>query len=94
MYDDDSLDYIYYISDVFDTNTQIWWHRDAENITKISDLPEGVYTRESHPKKRDVRLKRIIRCGLYQNKPYDKIQHSSFLRILQHVQNQSYEESN
>ena len=42
MHDGDSLDYEHYVSDVFDTNTGIWWHCDDVNITEISDLPEGV----------------------------------------------------
>ena len=50
MNDGDSLDCGNYVSDIFDTNTVFWWHCDDVNITKISDLPEGVYTRESHQK--------------------------------------------
>ena len=44
----DSLDCVYYVSDVFDTNTGIWWYFDDDDITKISDLTEGVYMRETH----------------------------------------------
>ena len=40
MYGGDSLDCGNYVSDVFDTNTGIWWNFDYENITQISDLPE------------------------------------------------------
>ena len=39
------LDYRHYVSDVFDTNTGIWWHCDDYKTTKISDLPEEVYIR-------------------------------------------------
>ena len=47
-YDGDSLDCGHYISDVFDSSTDIWWHCDDDNITEISDLPKGVYYRETH----------------------------------------------
>ena len=46
----ESLDFCKYVSDVFDSITGIWWYRDDDNITKISDLPKGVYIRESHQK--------------------------------------------
>ena len=49
-YDGDSLYCGNYVSDVFDTNTGIWWHCDDDNTTQISDLTKGVYTRESHTK--------------------------------------------
>ena len=42
IHDGNSLDCWNYVSDVFNTNTGIWWHRDDDNITKISDLSEGV----------------------------------------------------
>ena len=42
MPDGDSLNFKQYVSDVFDTNTGIWWYCDYDNITQISDLPEGV----------------------------------------------------
>ena len=38
-------------SDVFDTNTGIWWHCGDDNITQISDLTERFYIRESHKRK-------------------------------------------
>ena len=44
-HDDESLDCVNYVSDVFDANTGIWWHCDDGNITQISDLPKGVYIR-------------------------------------------------
>ena len=44
-HDGDSLDCGHYVSDVFDSSTGIWWHCDDENITELSDLPEGVYYR-------------------------------------------------
>ena len=47
-HDGESLDYVHYVSDVFDGSTGIWCHCDDENITKISDLPEVVYHRETH----------------------------------------------
>ena len=34
----------------FDANIGIWWHCDDDEITEISDFPEGVYTIESHKK--------------------------------------------
>ena len=71
MHYGDYLDYGNDFSDVFDTNTGIWWHCIDDNITQISDLPEGVYIRESHKKNRkksDFRLKIYISFGLYQNK--------------------------
>ena len=75
--DDDSLYCGHHVSDVFDANTGIWWHCDDDNITQISDLPKGVYIRESNKtkkkKKSDVRLNRFVVCFLYKNKPSDKI---------------------
>ena len=47
MHAGDSLDCGQYVSDFFDDNTGILWHCDDANITGISDLPEGVYTRYS-----------------------------------------------
>ena len=49
----DSLDCENYVSDVFDSNTGIWWHCDDDNITQIGDLPKGVYIREIHKKKKE-----------------------------------------
>ena len=46
-HDGNSLDYGHYVSDVFDSSTGIWWHCDDDNITEISDLPKGVYYRET-----------------------------------------------
>ena len=46
MYDGDSLDCRNYVSDVFDVYTGIWWHRDDADVTEISDVLEGVYTRD------------------------------------------------
>ena len=43
----DSLNCGHYFSDVFDFKTGIWWHCDDSNVKEISDLPEGVYTKES-----------------------------------------------
>ena len=51
----DSLDCGHYISDVFDSSTGIWWHYDDDNITELSDLPDGVYYIETHkPTKKSV----------------------------------------
>ena len=36
-----------YVSDVFDSSTEIWWHCDDDNITEISDIPKGFYYRET-----------------------------------------------
>ena len=36
--DGDSLDCGYYVGDVFDSSTGIWWHCDDDNITEISDF--------------------------------------------------------
>ena len=47
-HDGDSLYCGHYVSDVFDSSTGIWCHCDDENITELSDLPEGVYNRETH----------------------------------------------
>ena len=47
-HDVESLYCGHYVSDVFDSNTEIWWHCDDDNITEISDLPEEVYYRETH----------------------------------------------
>ena len=32
----------------FNANTVIWWHCYDDEITKIGDFTEGVYTRDSH----------------------------------------------
>ena len=75
-HDGDSLDCGHSVSDVFDTNTGVWRHCDDDDITKISDLPEGGYTREIHKKTKkasDVRINKYIVCSLYQNKPSDSI---------------------
>ena len=54
-HDGDSLDCGNYFSDFFDSSTGIWWHCDDDNITELSDLPEGVYYRETHkPTKKSV----------------------------------------
>ena len=47
-HDVDLLDCGHYVSDVFDSSLGIWWHCDDDNITEISDLPKGVYYRETH----------------------------------------------
>ena len=39
---------VHYGSGIFDSNTVIWWHFNDDEITEISDFPEGVYTRESY----------------------------------------------
>ena len=46
--DGESLDCVHYVSDVFDSITVIWWQCDDDNITEVSDLPKGVYYRETH----------------------------------------------
>ena len=74
-HDGDSLDFGHYVSNIFDANTGIWWHCDDDNITQISDLPKGVYIRESEQKKKNrVRINRCIILCLYQNKPSGKVQ--------------------
>ena len=47
-YDRNSLDCGTYVSYVFDVITGIWCHCDDDNITQISDIPKGVYYRETH----------------------------------------------
>ena len=47
-HDGDSLDCGHYFSDVFDSSIDIWLHCVDNNITEISDLPKGVYYRETH----------------------------------------------
>ena len=42
------MDCGHYVSDVFDSSTGIWYHCDDDNITEISDLPKGVYYKETH----------------------------------------------
>ena len=51
-----SLDCGHYISDFFYSSTEIWWHCDDDNITELSDLPEGVYYRETHKPTKKKRL--------------------------------------
>ena len=77
-HDGDSLDCGHYVSDICDSSTGIWWHCDDDNITEVSDLPKGVYYRETHkPAEKKVfndgLLKGIV-CCLYQNNPFDKTQ--------------------
>ena len=50
-HDGDSLECGHYVSDVFDRSTGIWWQCDDDNITAISDLPKGVYYRETQKPK-------------------------------------------
>ena len=97
-HDGDSLDCGHCVSDAFDANIGIWWHCDDDNITQMSYLPKGVNIRKSHKKNKkkekiNVRLKICLICSLYQNNPSEKYS-STFSRIDQHVQNQSYEKSN
>ena len=76
-HDGDSLYCGNYESDVFNTNTGIWWQCADNNITQMSDIRKGRYIREIHKKKKkkksDVRINRCIICCIYQNKPYDKL---------------------
>ena len=37
-HDGNSLDCGHYVSDVFDSSTEVWWHCDDDNITEISDF--------------------------------------------------------
>ena len=46
----DSFDCLHYASDMFDSNTGIWWHFDDEKITQMSDFIKMCYIRESHNK--------------------------------------------
>ena len=77
-HDGDSLDCGHYVSYFFYSSTGIWWHCDDENITEISDLPKGVYYRETHKptnkKKINARINICIFCCIYQNKPTEKTQ--------------------
>ena len=50
------MDCVHYVSDVFDSSTGIWWHCDDDNITELSDLPKGVYYRETHKPTKKKRL--------------------------------------
>ena len=59
-HDDDSLDFGYYVSDVFDSSTGIWWHCDDDNITEFSGLPKGVYYRDTH---KHMKKKKKIMAG-------------------------------
>ena len=47
IYDGDPLDCWHYTSHVFDAYIGRWWHCEDDEVTEISDFPEGVYTRES-----------------------------------------------
>ena len=72
IYDGNSLEFGQYVSDVFDFNTEIWWHCDDDEIIEISDFPEGVYTIKSHKKyitnKKNVWNRQNIDGSLYHNK--------------------------
>ena len=93
----DSLVFGYYVSDVFDSSTGIWWHCDDDNITQIIDVPKGVYDRETHKnmkkKKKTMKVSIDVLFVVY-IKTIHLIKHSSHSsRIHNHVQNHSYEES-
>ena len=60
MRDGDSFYCGHYFSDVFDINTEIWWHCDDANITEIGGFPEGVYTKDSH--KQTNKQKKVNLC--------------------------------
>ena len=47
-HDGNSLDSGHYCSNLFYVHVVIWWHCYDDEITKIGDFPEGVYTRDSH----------------------------------------------
>ena len=72
MYDGDSLECGHYVSDVFDANTVIWWHCDGDDISKIRDFAEGIYTREAqkiyYEQGRNFWLRKNLAGCLYQNK--------------------------
>ena len=57
MHDDASLYFGHYVNAVLDANTGIWCHCDDVNTTKISDLPEGVYTIESNKQTTRIKIK-------------------------------------
>ena len=46
MHDGDSLGCGHYFSDLFNASKIIWWNCNDDEITEISYLPEGVYTKE------------------------------------------------
>ena len=50
------MDCEHYVSDVFDSSTGIWWRCDDDNNIELSDLPEGVYYRETHKPTKKNRL--------------------------------------
>ena len=93
-HDGDSLDCGHYISDVFDANTGIWWHWDDDNIIKIIDLPGGFYIRESHKKKEVMSGSTNVFFVVSIRTSHLKNTAPFFSRMNQHVQKQSYEESN
>ena len=78
MHDGEYLNCGKYVSDVFDTNTGIWWHCDDDNINQISGLLEEFLLERvrkiTTKKESDVRLKICVICGLHHNKPCDKTQ--------------------
>ena len=61
MHDGEYLDCGNYVSNVFDTNTGIWWHCDDVNFTENSGFPEVVYTRKRELQRKN--LKRKIMSG-------------------------------
>ena len=48
MREDYSFDSCHYYRVILDLNTGIWWHFYYDEITKISNIPYGLYTRENH----------------------------------------------
>ena len=46
MHDGDSLGCGHYFSDLFNASKIIWWNCNDDEITEISYLSEGVYTKE------------------------------------------------
>ena len=92
------MDCGHYISDVFDSSTGIWWHSDDVNITQISDLPKGVYYRETHKhmknKNKNMAESTDILFVVSFIKSHLTEHSSNFSRINNHVQIHSYEEIN
>ena len=95
-HDGESLHCGHYFSDIFDANTGIWWHFDNNNITQISDLPKGVILERVRKNKKQniMSVSTYVLFVVYIKTRHLKNTALFYSRISNHVQNQSYGESN
>ena len=58
------------------SSTGIWWHCDDDNISELSDIPEGVYYKKSDKPQSKKKINggfiKGTVCCIYQNLPFNK----------------------